>query len=339
MLERHREALLLLTQHLGDAYRVLCQFRVGGAHLLHQVVDELVEERLVLAELVAVAQGAPHDPAQHVAAPLIGRNHTVDDEEGARPDVIGDHLQGVVGQIGGVGDPGRRGQQALKQVDLVVAVHLLQARGEPLEAHAGIDARLGQGVEHRLSRGGIDLPVELHENVVPDLDIAVAIRIGTAGGTAPYLGAVVVEDLRARPARPGVGHLPEIVRCEGLPLVVPDAHHAFGRQADDLGPDPVGFVVGLVDGGPELGRVKAVHLREQFPGPDEGIMFEIVAKGPVAKHLEKRMVARGVADIFQVVVLAAGAQAALYGDGADIAALLGSEEHVLELHHPGVGEQ
>jgi hypothetical protein len=71
----------------------------------------------------------------------------------------------------------RRRQQGHEQVDLVVRVHVLQHRRQPLQAHAGVDARLGQLVHHpRL------VAVELHEHVVPDLDVAVAVLLGEPGG-------------------------------------------------------------------------------------------------------------------------------------------------------------
>jgi hypothetical protein len=60
---------------------------------------------------------------------------------------------------------------------------------------------------------------------------------------------VVVEDLAARAAGAGVGHHPEVVGLVLLALVVADADHALGRQADFLGPDVVGLVVVDVDGG------------------------------------------------------------------------------------------
>ena len=47
---------------------------------------------------------------------------------------------------------------------------------------------------------------------------------------------------------------------------------------------------------------------------------------------------RGVTDIVEVVVLAAGAHAFLRGGGALIGALLDAGEDVLELHHAGIGE-
>jgi len=46
-----------------------------------------------------------------------------------------------------------------------------------------------------------------------------------------------------------------------------------------------------------------------------------------------------IADIFQVVVLAAGPHAALRGRRARVRPALLAEEHVLELHHAGVGKE
>jgi hypothetical protein len=46
------------------------------------------------------------------------------------------------------------------------------------------------------------------------------------------------------------------------------------------------------------------------------LFLEIVAEREVAQHLEERVVARGVADVVEVVVLAAGAHALLRGRGA-----------------------
>ena len=63
----------------------------------------------------------------------------------------------------------------------------------------------------------------------------------------------------------------------------------------------------------------------------DGVGFEVVAEGEVAEHLEERVMAAGVADIFEIVVLAAGAHALLGAGGAGVVALLEAEEDVLEL--------
>ena len=69
------------------------------------------------------------------------------------------------------------------------------------------------------------------------------------------------------------------------------------------------------------------------------VFFEIVAKGKIAEHLEKRVMSCCVPDHFQVVVLAARAHAFLYGACAGILSLLFSQKNVFEGNHARVGEQ
>src|SRR5262249_16618153 len=77
----------------------------------------------------------------------------------------------------------------------------------------------------------------------------------------------------------------------------------------------------------------------EVPGELDGEILEIVAEREVAEHLEKRVMTRGITDVLQVVVLAAGAHAFLRGDRALVVALLDAGEDILELHHAGVGEE
>ena len=181
--------------------------------------------------------------------------------------------------------------------------------------------------------------VELHEHIVPNFDVTVAVLIGRSRRAASDVVAVVVEDLAAGAAWAGVGHLPEIVRCVRRALVVADADDAVGRQPDLLVPDVEGFVVGVIDRDQQLLFRQAPHAGQQLPGVGDGIALEVVAEAEIAQHFEEGVVAGGVADLVEVVVLAAGAHAALAGRGAGVAALLGAQEHVLELDHAGVGEQ
>ncbi len=120
---------------------------------------------------------------------------------------------------------------------------------------------------------------------------------------------------------------------------------ALRRQV--LQPQVAGLGVGpeaLFLAAGEICRVQAVgrqmpDLRQQFPRPVDGFGLEVVAEAPVAEHLEKRVVVAVVADVFKVVVLAAGADALLRVDRPDVVALLPPEEDVLELVHAGVGEK
>ena len=51
------------------------------------------------------------------------------------------------------------------------------------------------------------------------------------------------------------------------------------------------------------------------------------------------MVPRRIADVFEIVVLAARPHATLGGRRAHVRSLVNAEEYVLELDHPGVGEE
>ena len=312
---------------------MLADSGIGVAHQAHQIGHQLVEERGLLAQLVAVADGAAHDAALHVAAAFVAGDHAVAHQEGGGADVVGNHAQALVVQVGNAGFAGCGLDELVEDVDFVVAVHVLQDGSQALQAHAGVHARRRQR-HHR----AVFLHVELHEHVVPDLDEAVTVFFGAAWRAAGDLWAVVVEDFGARAAGACVGHHPEVVGLVAAALVVANADHALGRQADFLGPDVVGLVVFLVHRGQQALGWQLVDLGQQFPGPLQRFALEVVAKRPVAQHFKEGVVARGVAHVLQVVVLAARTQAGLHRHSAVVGALVGSQEHVLELHHARIGE-
>jgi len=52
-------------------------------------------------------------------------------------------------------------------------------------------------------------------------------------------------------------------------------------------------------------------MGKELPGKLDCLALEVVAEAEVAQHLEESVMACGVADVLQVVVLAAGTYAAL----------------------------
>ncbi len=221
---------------------------------------------------------------------------------------------------------GAGADQRAHQIDVVIVVLALQHRGDALEPHAGVDR--GARQRDALAAGQ---RFELHEHEIPDLDEAVAVRLRRAGRAAGDRIAVVEEDFRTRPAGAGVAHRPEIVRGR-------DADDArFGKAGDAL-PQIEGLVVVVVDGDAEPVLRQAEFLGDQGPGEFDRERLEIVAEREIAEHLEERVMARGVADVVEVVVLAAGAHAFLRGGRALVGPPLDAGEDVLELHHAGVGE-
>ena len=105
------------------------------------------------------------------------------------------------------------------------------------------------------------------------------------------------------------------------------------RQAGDLFPEIESVVIGVEDGDRQLFRRQAELLGHQGPGVMDRLFLEVVAEREIAQHLEEGVMARGVADIVEVVVLAAGAHAFLRGGRTRIRPLLQAGENVLELHH------
>ncbi len=94
----------------------------------------------------------------------------------------------------------------------------------------------------------------------------------------------------------------------------------------------------MINGDKELVLRKTEFLSDQVPGEADGFVFEIVAEREIAQHFKESMVTRRIADIVQIVVLPAGANAFLRGRGAIIGAMFKTGEDILELHHARIGE-
>ena len=275
-----------------------------------------------------MAHGAAHDPAQHIAAALVRGQHAVGDQERGGAQVVGDDPVGAPVRPVGVdaGQVGDRPDEGAEQVDVVVVVRALQHRGDALEPHAGVDRGLRQAT--RLPPASCSNCMKTRFQISMKRSPSAS---GEPGGPPGICGPVVVEDFRARAARAGVAHLPEIVGGR-------DADDLAVGQAGDLVPQVEGLVVLEIDRDGQPLRRQPEFLGDQVPGELDGAVLEIIAEREIAEHLEEGVVARRIADIVEIVVLAAGAHAFLRRHRAQIGPLLQAGEDVLELHHAGIGE-
>jgi hypothetical protein len=82
---------LLGEDDLGDPRALLADLRIRAPHAVDHGAHHLVQERPLDAEELPVARRAPEQPPEHVAAPLVRRQHAVGDEERHRAAVVGDH--------------------------------------------------------------------------------------------------------------------------------------------------------------------------------------------------------------------------------------------------------
>ena len=120
----------------------------------------------------------------------------------------------------------------------------------------------------------------------------------------------------ARPARTRVAHHPEVVFF----VAVDDVHGGIKPGCTEVRRPSIpclliertGVAVArCIDRGVKSRGGEMPALHEQFPRPVDGFFFEIIPEAPVAEHLEKRVVIRVEPHIFEVIVLAAGADALL----------------------------
>ena len=91
LLQGFRKPFFLLLQGIGHEFPCPAQFRAGFSHDGVQGTHQLMEERLIQAQLGPVAQCPADDSAQHVAPSLVGRDNAVCHQERAGTDMVGDH--------------------------------------------------------------------------------------------------------------------------------------------------------------------------------------------------------------------------------------------------------
>ena len=189
------EILLLHPNDLGDIILILPQVRVSAFVLMHHGVHHFMQERPVHAQQPSMTCGPAEQTAEDIAPALVGGKHAVADHHHGRPDVVRNHTQAhvrlVALSIMGVGDFADLVGDVHDGVHIKEGTHVLTHAGQTLQTHAGVNIL----VQHFLI---VALAVvdKLRENVVPDLDITVAVTAdGAAGFAAAVFLAPVVVDL------------------------------------------------------------------------------------------------------------------------------------------------
>ena len=328
LVERAAELGFFALEHFLNKRLPALQFGIGLAHLGNQRGNQAMHQRLTRAEEVCMPHGATHDPPQDIAAAFVRGQDAVGHQEACRAQMVGNNAVtgGAVTFRLYSGQPLTRRDQVPEGVGVVIVVHALHHRGDAFDPHSRIDARLGQ-----VADDFIGFLRELHEHEVPDLDKAVAIFLGRTRRATPDMVAMIVEDFRTRAAGAIRAHGPEIVLGR-------DTDDALVGETGELFPEIESFVVGMIDSDQQAILVEAPFLGQQCPSMQDGLLLEVIAEAEIAEHLEEGVVARGVADIVEIVVLAPGADAFLRTRRTRRGRGFEPRERVLERHHAGVDE-
>ena len=142
---------------------------------------------------------------------------------------------------------------------------------------------------------------------------------------------MIKENLGTGAARTGIAHRPEIIRSG-------NADDAVITDAGNLLPQIGSLVILVIDGDKQPVLRQSVFFGDQVPGQLDGHVLEIITKREIAQHLEEGVMARRIADILKVIMLAAGPYTFLRCDSAVEADCFQPGKQVLELHHAGIGE-
>ncbi len=341
-LDGPRETDFFARQIVEDGSLIFAQFGIEVAILVNDRLGHFGEERFVKPDLGAEARRAADDHARDVVAPAVAGDDAVCDEEGRAADVVTDDAIGCEIRIHFLFAMTRERTQdferAGEEVGLVVGVHALQNRDNALEPHARVHVFGGKRLETAIVE-----EIVLDEDVVPQFEETRALAVHAAlmrdiAQVVEFFTAIQM-NFRTRAAGARFRHLPEII------LAAKEQHM---RQIEaGLGAPGIGGLVIARDialivfeaSGVDLVLRQAPDLGEQLPRPGDGFLFVVIAKGPVAEHLEEGVMRIVAADIVEVVVLARHAHTLLRVHGAGVGTLVRAEEDVLELHHARVGEQ
>ncbi len=333
LLERAAEAFLLGLEPLAHDVALGVQLGVLAAHQLGHDVGVAGQEAGRELECAAMLDGAAHDPPQHVAAILIGRDDAVGDQEGHRAAVIGEQTKRAIGRVILAVAPAREllaeRDQRRELVGLEHRGLVLLDQRQPVQTEPGIDVL---GRERRQRVHGV--LVELHEDQIPVLEEALVVAARQVVGLAERHATVEVQ-LGARPARASRTGLPEVLRARALDDAL--ARHADLEPRLDrllVGSEPE-LVVAAEHRDPDVAGREAEALSRQLPGEARGLALEVVAEREVAEHLEERQMPGGRPDDVDVD----RAERLLARGHTRVGRPLTALEVGLERVHPGDREQ
>ena len=176
----------------------------------------------------------------------------------------------------------------LNGVNFKEIVNVLRNASKPFKSHTRINVGMSKSCVIVVA-----VVFKLCENKVPELNVSVAFASDlTIGLAAAVFLATVIVNLGARTAR----------TCAVLPEVIllAEAYHMVGLNADNLRPNIVSLVVLFVNAYIKLFGVHFHNLCTEFPRPRNNLFFEVIAEREVTEHFKESAVSCRLADVFNI---------------------------------------
>ena len=168
--------------------------------------------------------------------------------------------------------------QGTQRIHIKDGIYILNNNGQTFQSHTGIDIFLLQSLI-------MTFPVifKLGKYVVPYFHVTITV---TAYGTARFATAVffstVIVDLGTRTAR----------TCTMFPEVVffSEAEDSVSRNTDFFIPDIEGFIILFVYRRIQTVFIQTYYFGQEFPGPCDCFVFEVITEREVTEHLKESTV-------------------------------------------------
>ena len=290
------EAVFFGLDDGSNVVGILQDIWVVVLHDLANRWDHLSQEWLVDAQLLAGNHGPPEQTPDDIAPTHVGWQGTVTDGKGDCPDVVGDDLELDIvfliyavllcsAELFGLLD------QRHEEVGFKVGWGVFKDGNHPFEPHPGINVLVRQRLVSIL-RG----VVELTEDDVPDFQVAfvfstrVVLRI-VVSQVVEFL-TTVIEDFGIRTGWT-LTNVPEVILVRDQVVL----------SNPDFTPLIVSVVVlGVVGDVEPLGvKIEPLVAGQQFPGPRNNLVLEVVTNGEVPQHFKHGVVPGSLPNVFNIV--------------------------------------
>ena len=137
---------------------------------------------------------------------------------------------------------------------------------------------------------------------------------------------MVIKNLGTGPTWSGITHRPEIIRGR-------NADNTAVIKSGNLAPQASRLLIFRIYCDQQFACIKAKFLCNKLPCLRDCLFLEVIAKAEITKHLEKSMMPSCIADIFKIIMLAAGTHTFLGCHGSGIVSALKTGKDIFELHH------